>query len=180
MALIEFQNNSAPYLNAENLNNNFNEVNIVSKDNNEYLLRMNDKTVLKTGADGSLFASANNNNVVLRPNGHNSSVGQAILSTTGNLTTNNIDGVILKGKANITSATLQSVNGYGTVMLISSQYITVIQFAGPNTTPYIKNIYQTYSFTATSSGNDIILTNLNNWDHYIFIGSDSIYNITFS
>lgn len=26
MALIEFQNNSAPYLNAENLNNNFNEL----------------------------------------------------------------------------------------------------------------------------------------------------------
>lgn len=177
MALVEFQNNSAPYLSAENLNNNFNEVNIVSKDNNEYLLRMNDKTVLKTGADGSLFASANNNNVVLRPNGHNSSVGQAILSTTGIFSAKNIDGVYFKSFNSTTTASITSVNGYGCVLIVSSQFVCVLELTPSSI--IIHDIYGTHGTMSASINNNVVsLTGLYNWDHYIFIGSNNINNIS--
>lgn len=180
MALVEFQNNSAPYLNAENLNNNFNEVNIVSEVNNEHLLRMNDRTVLKTGTDGSLFVSANNENVVFRPNGHNNSEGQATLSPEGYFKANNVDGVLLKSGGNVTGGTIVSSNGYGNVLVVSADFVCVIQLS--LTTASIIDIYGTHgTMSVTTNGNkEFTISGLYSWDHYILIGSSVITEITLS
>lgn len=184
MALVEFQNNQAPYLNAENLNNNFNEINdkidnAIVETSGECYIKLKNNTVIMTGTDGSTFVAGNNNNVVLRPNGSNNSTGQAILSPTGILSAKNIDGVYLKAFAGATGASATSVNGYGILLIVSSQFVCLLQLA--NTTLYIKDIYGTHgTMNASISNNIVSITGLYNWDHYILIGSDSISNISVS
>lgn len=90
---------------------------------------------------------------------------------------NKFGDVKLKSKEFSTSAIIKSENGYGIVLVISSQYIALVQLAGNNETPYIKDIYGTHAFTANVSGNNVTLDDLYNWDHYIFIGSNVITEI---
>ena len=113
MALVEFQNNSAPYLNAENLNHNFNE--------------------LKNGFGDVKLKSFNN-------------------------VTNNIK--------------ITSVNGYGSLLLISAGIFCLIQLNGANI--IIHDVYETHgNMVATIDNNVLTLSGLYNWDHYILIGSFS-------
>ena len=153
------------------------KIKVAYENNGEYYLKLNNNIIVKEGTDGSTFVAGDSNNVVLRPNGHNSSVGQAILSTAGNLTTNNIDGVILKGKAGITTATITSLNGYGIVLIVSSQFVCVLELGKTNVA--IHDIYGTHgTMNATINNGVVTITGLYNWDHYIFIGSNAITNIT--
>ena len=68
MALIEFQNNTAPYLNADNLNNNFNYLDEKTQDiysTNEIVIGkwINNKPVYRKVVTGTTTSSGNDTNV---------------------------------------------------------------------------------------------------------------------
>ena len=93
------------------------------------------------------------------------------------LKTEILNGVFLYSNSGITTASITSNNGYGRCILISSSGIFSIQFNGTNTAPTIVDLAGTHSFTASVSGNVVSLSNLDNWDHYIFMGSNVIEKI---
>ena len=80
-------------------------------------------------------------------------------------------------KSGITSATLTSSNGYGRVWVLSGVSLTIVSFNGDGVAPTITDAWGTHSFTASINGKIITLSNLANWDHYIFMGTDVITSI---
>ena len=93
---------------------------------------------------------------------------------------NNIipNGAKVVSKTNITSITFTSSSGYGRVWLFSTLCLTMISFDGTNQTPTITDMWGEHQFTASISGNIITLSSLNDWDHYLFIGTDAINSIS--
>lgn len=86
-------------------------------------------------------------------------------------------GAILKSKSNSTTATIKSINGYGRVYILATDLLTYIAFEGDGVNATIHDMIGTNQYSATTSGKIVTLTGLNNWDHYIFIGSDQISSI---
>lgn len=71
---------------------------------------------------------------------------------------------------------ISSANGYGIVLVTSAMFTCVVQLQGNSVA--IHDIQGNHGeMTATMSNNVVTLSNLYNWDHYIFIGSDVIQNI---
>ena len=88
-----------------------------------------------------------------------------------------INGVFLYSTSGITSVNITSSNGYGRCIVIGSSFICSVQFNGTNTAPTLADLVGTNPFTASINGNVVTLSDLRNWDHYIFLGSSVITNI---
>lgn len=92
---------------------------------------------------------------------------------------NNIvpNGVKLFSKNGASTASITSLNGYGRCWVFSGIYLSLISFSGDGVAPEIQDIWGSHTFTASVSGKTINLSNLNTWDHYIFMGTNVITNI---
>lgn len=91
---------------------------------------------------------------------------------------NRLTDVLLRSGGGITGGTIKSVNGYGNILVVSAIFTCVIQLGLNNVE--IKDIYGTHGDMNVSVGNnfEFTITGLYNWDHYIFIGSSAISEIT--
>ena len=91
---------------------------------------------------------------------------------------NKLGDCLLKSTSNITSLKVKSKNGYGIVFIVSTMFTCVVQLS--SNTANIVDVYGTHgTMTVSADGNnEFTLNSLYNWDHYIFIGSDSITELT--
>lgn len=107
----------------------------------------------------------------------NTPISATNLNNNFNELENTFGNVIMKSAGDITSAQITSSNGYGIVLVISSAFVCVVQLSRTNT--YIYDIYGTHGTMQTSISNNVLsLTDLYDWDHYIFIGSSVIESIS--
>ena len=134
-----------------------------------------------TNASKDYSSRKQNNNVVaetIRAKGNAYANGYKLVqeneleSSTQNILSK-FGGVCLKSGAGRTTATITSVNGYGIVLIVSSQFVCVLELTLTNVV--IHDIYGTHGTMSVSISNNIVsVTGLYNWDHYIFIGSDGL------
>lgn len=85
------------------------------------------------------------------------------------------NGCYFKSFANTTNIAIFSC-GWDVCLLISSQYISILQFQDTDV-PVIKDVYGTHAFSCSVNGNTVTLSNLYSWDHYIIIGSNGVTKI---